>query len=234
MLKALETAALMLLGAISIAGGHVASAQGSSALVEGRITCNDGNVPARGATVQLVPLASLSPNNSPGNTVPQTSPSAKSDFFGGYSLASVAPGTYIVNATMDGYEDDLKLVRTTLRRYTPDQQKSLLGALPQIEVKVGGSVHQDLIIRRAGAIYGRVLADAGGALSQSRVTATLVPGDLPSTAASADSVDPPAFNRLLQMIGASTGLQDCLLGTIVFRCVWWKASLERSWVGHSK
>lgn len=192
MAKTLEITVLVLFGAACVAGGSMACAQGASALVEGRITCNDGNVPARGATVQLVPLATLVPNASSGDTASQTSPSTKSDFFGVYTLSSVAPGTYIVNATLNGYDDDLKLVRTTLKRYTPDQQKSLLGALPQIVVKVGGSVHQDVIIRRAGAIYGRVLADAGGAISQSGVTATLIASDLPSSASPADL---PSFSQ---------------------------------------
>jgi hypothetical protein len=79
-----------------------------------------------------------------------------------------------VNATMAGYEDDLTLARTTLDRYTPDQQKSMLAAFPQVSIKAGASMHQDLILRRAGAISGSVLVDVGGTISQSQVTAALV------------------------------------------------------------
>ena len=96
---------------------------------------------------------------------------------------------------MDGYEDDVRLVRATLNRYPLDQQKSFLGALPQIEVKAEGSVHQDLIIRRAGSISGRVFADAGGPIPQSRVTATLISDDLPSGATGGVPVELPAFTQ---------------------------------------
>jgi hypothetical protein len=138
------------------------------------VTCNDGSVPARGANVQLIPLASLLPGEPSGGGSSQDSPTTRSDLTGFYVLASVEPGTYIVNATMAGYEDDLTLARTTLDRYTPDQQKSMLAAFPQVSIKAGASMHQDLILRRAGAISGSVLVDVGGTISQSQVTAALV------------------------------------------------------------
>ena len=193
-MRTVRQAVLMLFG-VALICGRTTYAQDSFALVEGRVTCNDGNVPARGATVQLVPLDTLLPNASQGEGSSKNSASAKSDFFGVYSIASVAPGTYVVNATMEGYEDDLKRVRATLKRYTPGEQKSVLGTLPQIEVKVNGSVHQDLIIRRAGAIFGKVLADAGGPISQSRVTATLIFDDVSSGTAGATPADVSAFTQ---------------------------------------
>jgi hypothetical protein len=174
MAKALGRTMLMLFGVALVCRGQSVYAPSSSALVEGRVTCNDGNVSGRGASVQLIPLESLLPNNSSGSSASPNSPTTKSDFNGVYSFHSIDPGTYIVNATMDDYEDDLKLLRTTLNRYTRDQQKALLGVLPQIIVKVGGSVHQDLFLRRAGAISRRVRADVGGTISQSLVPATLL------------------------------------------------------------
>lgn len=185
----------MLLGAALVACGQSAGAQNAFGLVEGRVICNDGNTPARGASVQLIPLAQILPNGSSGDGSSHDSPTTSSDFNGVYSLPSVEPGLYIVNATMAGYEDDLKLARTTLKRYAPDQQKSLLAALPQVIVKAGGSVHQDLFLRRAGAISGSVFVDTGGTLSQTRVTATLVSSDLAVDAASQGSVKPLLFSQ---------------------------------------
>ena len=182
----------MLLGIALASCGQSAFPQGASGLVEGRVTCNDGNVPARGASVQLIPLARLLPNESSGGGSSQDSPTTSSDFTGVYSLPSVEPGTYIVNVTMAGYEDGLRLTRATLNRYTPDQQKSILAAFPQVIVKAGGSVHQDLILRRSGAISGRVSVDSGGTIPQSRVTATLVASD---TAVSGGSAEHSEFSQ---------------------------------------
>lgn len=128
--------------------------------------------------MQLIRLASLFSDAS-GTALPLDSPTTTSDFTGNYSLLPVEPGVYVVDATMAGYADNLRLVLSTLKRYTPERQKSLLAAFPQITVKAGGNVRQDLILRRAGAIFGKVFVDTGGALSLSLVTATLVPGETP-------------------------------------------------------
>src|SRR5271156_2921432 len=84
-----------------------AYAQSGFGLVEGRVTCNDGGNPARGASVQLVPLARLLPNES-GSGLSLDSPTTTIDFSGAYSLLPVEPGIYVVNATMAGYADDLR------------------------------------------------------------------------------------------------------------------------------
>lgn len=183
---------VMLLG-IALGGcGQSACAQSASGQVEGRVICNDGNAPARGASVQLIPLARLSQNESTDSS--QDAPTTYSDHNGVYSLP-VKPGTYIVDASMAGYADDLELARSTLDRYTPEQKKAILAAFPQVMIKVGGSVHQDLILRRAGAISGSVFVDAGGTISNSIATATLVAPDLPVSATGESSVEPISFSR---------------------------------------
>ena len=174
MAKGWKQARIVLLGAVLVSFGQAASPQSTFGVVEGRVTCNDGNVPARAATVQLIPLARLLPDGSVGGGSAEDSLTTHTDFSGGYSLSTVAPGAYLVNATMAGYEDNLNLVRASLSRYTPDQQKSMLAAFPQLIVKAGASFHQDLLLRRAGAISGTVSVDAGGIVPQAMVKATLV------------------------------------------------------------
>jgi hypothetical protein len=61
MTRALREQIVVLLGIALVGPGQLALAQGAHGQVEGRVTCNDGNVPTRGASVQLVPLASLLP-----------------------------------------------------------------------------------------------------------------------------------------------------------------------------
>jgi hypothetical protein len=185
---------LLAIASLLINSVVLAHAQSGFGLVEGRVICSDGGTPARGASVQLIPLASLLADAS-APTPSSDSPTTTSDFNGAYSLFPVAPGIYIVDSTMNGYADDLRLVLATLKRHTPEQQKSLLASLPQITVKAGGNARQDLILRRAGAVFGKVFVDTGGALSESIVTATLVPPETPSGSVSEDSGGPPSFSQ---------------------------------------
>ena len=78
-MKAAKQTALMLMGVVLIFA-RLTYAQTLAGLVEGRVTCNDGNVPARGATVQLIPLETFLPNAFRGASSSKTSPSAKSAF----------------------------------------------------------------------------------------------------------------------------------------------------------
>ncbi len=194
MAKAPKQLAIMLFSLAVVVCSASARSQSAFGLVEGRVICNDGGTPARGASIQLIPLASLLTSASePFHS--RDAPIATTDFSGAYSVLPVAPGIYIVDATMAGYADDLKLALTTLKRYTPEQQKSLLSAFPQITVKTSGIVRQDLILRRAGAIFGTVLVDTGGALSDSIVTATLVPTETLDSSASVGSGEPSSFTQ---------------------------------------
>jgi hypothetical protein len=175
-------------------------AQNAPALVEGQITCNDGGYPARGANVRLIPLASLLSNTS-GAVTSSDLPIATSDFSGAYAMFPVRPGIYIVDATMPGYADEVELALSVLKRYAPIQQKSLLTKFPQITVIPGGDIRQNLIIRRAGAISGKVEVDSGGFYSQTLVTATLIPDDTSNT--SANELPPVPYTFSL-----SSGVDD--------------------------
>ena len=83
----------MLLAVAFLSLGQFACSQGVSGSVEGRVICNDGNFPARGASVELIPLARLLPNEASGSGPSQASPATSSDFAGVYILPAVEPGT---------------------------------------------------------------------------------------------------------------------------------------------
>jgi len=160
-------------------------AQQPSGAITGYITCSDGNFPARGATVDLIPVARLLSGASGSSTA--NSARTTTDFGGSYEIWTVSAGTYIVNATFDGYSDDLKLVRSVLERYSVDDQKSLLAAFPQVTIKPGTNARKDLVLRRAASISGRVAVDLGGTAGKTLVTASLVSGSLVG-ASSSDSI----------------------------------------------
>lgn len=169
---------------LSVCPAVFVQAQQAPGAITGYVTCSDGNSPARGATVELIPVARLllgTTGSSPANSARTTT-----DFGGSYEIWTVSAGTYIVNATFDGYSDDLKLVRSVLERYSVDDQKSLLAAFPQVTIKPGTNARKDLVLRRAASISGRVAVDLGGTAGKTQVTASLVSGSLVG-ASSSDS-----------------------------------------------
>ena len=147
------------------------SAEDASGSVVGNVICADGNVPARGAVVTIVPLDRLLEGQRGGFATTRT------DFNGAYEFLTVKPGTYAVNAVSNGYSDDLKFVLLVLANFSFEDRQKILAGLPQVTVKPGVSLHKDLILRRAAAISGRVSVDLGGIPGQVMVTATRVSGE---------------------------------------------------------
>jgi hypothetical protein len=157
---------------VIFSNGVVAWAQTASSLVSGQVICVDGNTAARHAAVEFVPLSKVLPGMAAEQGVGDTQ-GTETDFNGTYEVA-LAPGTYVVNAFLPGYANDLKLLRSMLKNYGLDEQKKLVSALPQLTVKAGANSKLDLSLRRAGSISGRVSVDVGGVLESMGVTATLV------------------------------------------------------------
>ncbi len=168
----------------------VLSAQDSTGSVSGTVICNDGNTPGRGAKVTLIPLEGLLSQNAGA-----ASKSTSSDFSGTYEIQSVSPGTYVVNATLDGYDDDLKLVLSILNTFTLEDKEKLFATFPQVIVKPGASVRKDLVLRRAAAISGHASVDIGGALERFRVTATRISGVAPPSSLIAGSKKSEPFSQ---------------------------------------
>ena len=145
------------------------SAEDATGSVSGTVVCADGNSPARGAKVAVIPvdqLLSRETGSAPGATT--------SDFSGTYEIRAISPGTYIVNATLDGYSDDLKLVLSVLNMFSLDDKRKLLAAFPQVTVKAGTATRKDLVLRRAAAISGHVTVDFGGLAGRVQVTAARI------------------------------------------------------------
>ena len=153
----------------------VARAQTGS--VEGHVFCSDGNVPARGADVHLIPLESLLKQSDGAKRMPLQAQNSSTDFDGDYVFPTVAAGSYVVYVAMNGYSSDFPLIRKVLGRFALDDQKKLLAEFPQVTVG-GGLAREDVVIHRGAAIMGRVSVDTGGIPEPTSVKATLVSSDL--------------------------------------------------------
>jgi hypothetical protein len=153
-------------------------AQAPTGSVEGRAICSDGNVPARSANVELVPLVRLLAAGDGSKATYLRSLKSRTDFNGNYALASVPAGTYVVYVSEPGYSSDLPLVRKVLDQFTREEREKLLANFPEVTVEAGGTARENVVIYRGGAITGRVSIDTGGTPGKTVVTAAMVSSDL--------------------------------------------------------
>lgn len=168
---------------------------GEFGTVEGYVICSDGNVPARQATVRLIPLATLLPDSHSSVSGGQTEVETSTDFNGYYTFPAVASGTYIIDVRSNGYADDLDLVRLVLERFNREQKQNLLSIFPQIAVASFSSVSKNVNIHRGGIIAGRVSVDIGGVPGTTKVTATLVASSILGDLTTPESRKAPSFSR---------------------------------------
>ena len=170
------------------------SAQPTPGSISGNISCADGNAPARGADVELVPIGQLSSGEA-ATASAHSGLKTTTDFFGTYDLASVEPGVYILNAVMDGYSDDFALVRYALDRYSAEDRKKLLAPFSQVTIKPGSEARKDLVLHRGAAISGRISVDLGGTPGKIGVTADLVSSSLLGDSQSGAAANPISYSR---------------------------------------
>lgn len=161
-----------------LVAGIPATAQAPTGSVEGRVICSDGNVPARSASVELVPLARLLAAGCGSKTTYLRSLKSRTDFNGNYALDSVPAGTYVVYVSEPGYSSDLPLVRKVLDQFTREDREKLLANFPEVTIEAGGTARENVVIYRGGAITGRVSIDTGGTPGKTAVIATMVSSDL--------------------------------------------------------
>ena len=143
--------------------------------VEGHVTCNDGGFPARKATVSLSPIEFLLDPKVDYRKFPKFESNTQTDTNGNYFIHGVPAGEYFVEIHLTGYIDDLETVREVVKDVTPDRRKGLLASLPQVTVGVGRA-RQDIVIRRGGAVSGRVIYGDGGVLNRASISVERMSG----------------------------------------------------------
>ncbi len=144
----------------------------------GEVRCQDGNTPARGATIHLIPLALLLADPAAPSPPSLKSVETQTDFQGTFSVAHLAPGAYLLDAQLAGYTNSLDLVRTVLDRLSADQRRKLLSTFPSLTIAPGSEAHQNLLLSRGGSVDGTVSVDTGGLIGPANVVATLVASPL--------------------------------------------------------
>lgn len=134
--------------------------------VSGYVYCNDTNAPARLASVTLRPV-----------TAAKVAASSKSDLStgvearvihtlldGSFTIPKVAPGTYYVIASMEGYVSPLAVLaisNSDLLDPTEDVRKSLLKVVPTVTVEASQTASVNIGLQRGGSIGGTILFEDG-------------------------------------------------------------------------
>lgn len=141
-------------------------------IVTGHVFCGDTGLPARFASVSLMPVPEPAQTklNKPGlgstsklapGTV-TTSIAVDTVLDGGYTLTHIAPGTYYVIVRQSGYITPLNLFTKKQLEAPTDEERALIDeALPRIHVEQDSTAHADVQLQRGAAVSGTISYDDG-------------------------------------------------------------------------
>lgn len=140
--------------------------------VIGHVICADTNTPARLAVVVLRPVPEAKAVDSP--EAAKKDPSAamravearrvQTMLDGSFSIPNVAPGTYLVLASMPGYISplaSLSVGNDDLLEPTTELRKRLLENVPTVTVDGAGAASINISLERAAAVSGTIVYDDG-------------------------------------------------------------------------
>jgi hypothetical protein len=131
--------------------------------VTGHVTCADTNTPARLAIVVLRPVPAAKSADSTASK-PVEAHRVQTMLDGTFSIPRVAPGTYVVLASMAGYISPLAILGVSnedLLEPTAELRKRIVEGVPTISVDANGSASINISLERAAAVSGTILYDDG-------------------------------------------------------------------------
>jgi hypothetical protein len=136
----------------------------ATGMVTGHVTCADTNTPARLAVVVLrpVPAAKTAHSAGPGKAVEARRVQTLLD--GTFSIPNVAPGTYLVLASMAGYISPLAALGISdqdLLEPADELRKRIMERLPTVTVDGNGSASINISLERSAAVSGTIVYDDG-------------------------------------------------------------------------
>jgi len=133
--------------------------------VTGHVTCADTNTPARLAIVVIRPVPAAKSGAEPSSTIkPVEARRVQTLLDGTFSIPSVAPGTYLVLASLAGYISPLAILgvgNDDLLEPSGELRKLILERVPTITVDANGSASINISLERAAAVSGTILYDDG-------------------------------------------------------------------------
>ena len=137
--------------------------------VSGRVVCGDTALPARFATVTLIPVASVS-NDSSGGLRFYGGSSGRTDLEGNFAISNAAVGDYYVTAYATGYVSATTLIQQAVS--AGGDESSLLASLPQVHVNAGTTSTVNFSLTRGATIAGTLEWDDSSPAAGVQVVAT--------------------------------------------------------------
>lgn len=132
--------------------------------VTGHVTCADTNTPARLAVVVLRPVPSGKSADPGAASKPVEAHRVQTLLDGSFLFSNVAPGTYLVLASLAGYISPLASLgvgNEDMLEPSDDLRKRILERVPTISVDANGSASINISLDRAAAVNGTILYDDG-------------------------------------------------------------------------
>ncbi|MES2394178.1 MAG: hypothetical protein V4555_21275 [Acidobacteriota bacterium] len=141
--------------------------------VTGTVICSDTQMPARFATVMLMPVkqAEDAGDRGPGRFFGGGGGSGRTDLQGNFSVNNVAVGDYYVVASATGYVSAMDAMRMVSEQ--GGDASTVLAGLPQVHVAAGVSSNANLSLARGGVIAGKLVWDDGSPAAGVQVSAVV-------------------------------------------------------------
>jgi hypothetical protein len=136
----------------------------ATGIVTGHVTCADTNTPARLAIVVVRPVPAAKNADSAAASKTVEARRVQTQLDGTFSIPNLAPGTYLVLASMAGYISPLAVLGVSnddLLEPTGELRKRIVERVPTITVDVNGSASINISLERAAAVSGTILYDDG-------------------------------------------------------------------------
>jgi hypothetical protein len=158
-------AGLITLVLLGLAQGATSQKPRALGTVSGFVFCADTNTPARLASVVLRPVpAAKSDKPGPHGLIGMEARMVHTSLDGSFTIAQVAPGTYFVLASMDGYVsplDALGIESSDLLTPTQETRTNLLQHVPTVTVEGNQAASINISLERGAAVEGTILFDDG-------------------------------------------------------------------------
>jgi len=168
--------------------------------VTGRVLAQDTQRPARFVSVALQSVASATSDSGDGVRLGSGGVNVRTDAEGEFT-ASVGPGDYYVTAGATGYIPERALLQAAVNAGA--DPASLLAAIPQVHVDVGGAASVTVTIERGGTISGKVQWEDGSPASGISISATAATATT-TTAGAQAAVQLPDVLQGIQSPGGGT------------------------------
>lgn len=154
--------------AVLFASASFAQKPANTGAVTGHVTCADTNTPARLAIVVLRPVPTAKNASADHAIKPVEARRVQTLLDGSFVIPGVAPGAYLVMASLPGYIpplSNLGVSNEDLLEPTDELRKRVVASVPIVNVEADRTSSINITLERAASVSGAILYDDGSPAS---------------------------------------------------------------------